>query len=1025
MSPNPNDLNALETQVLTDDLTGLYNRRYLNLRLQQEIERSRKKGLSFCLVMMDLDHFKEVNDTYGHREGDQALLWFSDILRQSVRSRDIVIRFAGDEFFLILPDTSLNEAKTVVQRVFSSLLSNPFKGTKNHVKVMVGTSCGIAIFPDDAACVEDLIQSADKGLYLAKEKGRGIACLASEARQVLQQSVSPTVLFHFPFVGRENELKELKKNCLRIRDTKQSVFMLLKGDSGMGKTRILTELLHEIGPDVFVLHSRCLIHEVEIPFQPLIDLLMQWFEKNKGLFLKLLSDLSKKEQKEIMKLLPEMDLPHKRAGQESGKDPEGLPYLYYGITHLLKSLSQHAPCVVIIEDIHWIDSATAEFISHLVQQSTQSQMAVICTCPFSKEKSSFAEFYKWMKHLERITAPVEIILSALKADAVRKLIYKLFHTENPEDLAEIETVLLEQGEGNPLFIREILFKMIQERILFPGSSGWSVDKCKSLALPEKIKDLILEQMEGLSDDIKNILQIASVIGNRFSFEFLKSISEKNEGYLLDILDEAVSHGILEEITDSKTEQYQFISPNIRRVLSLPLSQTRQRRLHLKIVEHAESELTRGKCENPEFLFYHSLEARITDKAFRYGVESAVKNHDKHASREAKKLFEQVLPLWEELDEENKEKLLAVYHQALFCYGDVLTLLGEYNQAIKIIGSLPDTPFSKHALGTVHFKLGHYSQSLKLLEKASEETIDSLLKSRIESLIADVYYHEGLYLEAERHGKNAWHWSEKAGNPSARALAFKTIGNAYFSRDRYQEALQYYKKSLQQYKLDGDISGISSCYNNIALIYYHQKKYRLAEKGFLYAKQFSEEIGDLSLRLHILNNLGNVYYAMDLLKQAEQSYSQCLSLSQEIGERSISIAAYSNLGNLYLSAQPEKAELYYTKALDLCRTLGEASREAQFLALLGDLYYQQKDFPSAEEHYLQSISLHQKLGEFENELYSRMNLLHLYEETGKNSKLAGLLPETEERIFSLSSLRNKTLKKEWEKIKTRNIDFFRK
>ena len=161
----------LELQVITDDLTGLFNRRYLNEKLNEITNVCRKTKDHFALVMLDMDHFKEVNDNYGHDEGDKALIWISEILRNSIRSEDIIIRFAGDEFFLILPGAGIKEAHLVSERIYRNIRSNPFRGSRGQVSVDVGISGGIAIFPDDAGSVEEIFKAADNGLYLAKEEG--------------------------------------------------------------------------------------------------------------------------------------------------------------------------------------------------------------------------------------------------------------------------------------------------------------------------------------------------------------------------------------------------------------------------------------------------------------------------------------------------------------------------------------------------------------------------------------------------------------------------------------------------------------------------------------------------------------------------------------------------------------------------------------------------------------------------------------------------------------------------------------
>ncbi len=154
-------------QARTDPLTGLANRRALDQRLDIEMRRASRYQRTFSVIMMDLDGFKRVNDTYGHPAGDQTLKLIAQCLQKVVRDTDFLARYGGDEFALLLPETD----HTVAQQVGEKLKKALNKCPSEHIKELnLSMSIGIASFPQDAASVEDLIANADQCLYLAKDK---------------------------------------------------------------------------------------------------------------------------------------------------------------------------------------------------------------------------------------------------------------------------------------------------------------------------------------------------------------------------------------------------------------------------------------------------------------------------------------------------------------------------------------------------------------------------------------------------------------------------------------------------------------------------------------------------------------------------------------------------------------------------------------------------------------------------------------------------------------------------------------
>ncbi|MFW5785945.1 MAG: diguanylate cyclase [bacterium] len=155
--------------VVRDPLTALYNRRWFVSRLETELERSRRYGHTLSVVLLDIDHFKVVNDTYGHAAGDRVLVVVSELLTRHTRSSDEVARYGGEEFALIMPETALPEAATVCEKLRSVIESTDWRA--HEVEAAVTASIGVAeVTADDSS--NALIDRADRRLYLAKQRGR-------------------------------------------------------------------------------------------------------------------------------------------------------------------------------------------------------------------------------------------------------------------------------------------------------------------------------------------------------------------------------------------------------------------------------------------------------------------------------------------------------------------------------------------------------------------------------------------------------------------------------------------------------------------------------------------------------------------------------------------------------------------------------------------------------------------------------------------------------------------------------------
>ena len=173
-------LDRTQSLIYRDDLTGLFNSRYLDVAIDAEIRRSQRFHAGFSLLFIDLDHFKEVNDQHGHLSGSMVLKQVADVLREVLREIDSIIRFGGDEFVVILLGSSSSTALLAGERIRKRVETTNFKvedGSSAHITA----SIGIAAFPEHAQTREDLLRIADQNMYQGKRSGKNRVVIAGSS----------------------------------------------------------------------------------------------------------------------------------------------------------------------------------------------------------------------------------------------------------------------------------------------------------------------------------------------------------------------------------------------------------------------------------------------------------------------------------------------------------------------------------------------------------------------------------------------------------------------------------------------------------------------------------------------------------------------------------------------------------------------------------------------------------------------------------------------------------------------------
>jgi diguanylate cyclase (GGDEF)-like protein len=163
----------LEQESITDPVTGMYNRRYLDRRLEEEVARGRRSGIPLSILLLDIDHFKRINDTYGHQVGDQVLNNLGKLIRTVIRGFDVAARYGGEELLVIAPNTTTSSAVALAERLreqveIHALGSEPYRMQEIRITV----SIGVASLDSEIADYQHLVANADQALYRAKQEGR-------------------------------------------------------------------------------------------------------------------------------------------------------------------------------------------------------------------------------------------------------------------------------------------------------------------------------------------------------------------------------------------------------------------------------------------------------------------------------------------------------------------------------------------------------------------------------------------------------------------------------------------------------------------------------------------------------------------------------------------------------------------------------------------------------------------------------------------------------------------------------------
>ncbi|MEO0142484.1 MAG: diguanylate cyclase [candidate division WOR-3 bacterium] len=868
-----------QKEIFVDELTGAYNRRYLTYWVENEMKRANRFAKKFALILLDIDNFRDINNTYGHLEGDIVLIEFSKFLRGIIREVDCLVRYGGDEFIVLVPNTTQQGTMELAQRIITLL--NQSEIAKHRVLC----SIGFAIYPDDGTTMETLINYADNLMYNAKKSGKNRIGLKREIVKKLQIP-APVI------IGREEE----KQWCLNQLNDYHTIFV--GGEAGIGKTRLVLEIKEEL-KDSLLLRANSYAALASVPYHPIRNMLNELMNTEFTLIQHIFTQISEGYKSEIMKLLPqEAIITPKETEMDKFR-------LFNSITTFVIKLAEFISprmVMIFIDDLHWTDRPTVELLDFLIR-SIKGNIRIFGTYRIEEiGNSAVSEFFSiWAR---------EKLYTQIKLSPLNEIqTYQLLEAIMGSVSKNIAQFIYRQCGGNPFYTEEILRELYQRQNLFWNGQEWLLLREKELAVPGSIEEVTLRKLKFLAPEARYLLEIAAVLGQEFDAEIIARAARKNVGETFDVLDQLLGLNFLKE---RRKEVFFFSEDVVRQIVYKNISRTNLAAYHRAVGEAIENYFQSEIQNYYEQLAHHFTIANDSSKALFYSKEAGLKCKKNYAHDQAIEFFTNTLKY-----EENIEEIFKIK----FSLGEISFLKGAYANAIKhltdCLRTKPNDYMVYEKLGQVYEDMGDYKNAYKHYRAGLNITRGTDAQYRFISSIAWVYTRLGKYLMAKKECEKIFK-KEKTVSKEVLGDTCVTMGVVFLKMGEYKKAEYFIKKALKLREGLNDKKGIAACYLDLAIIYTRNLNPLICEELYKKALKIYEEIGYQQGIVVVYINLGSLFTIYDLVK-TEEYYIKGIEIAKLIHAKRDLVYLHNNLGIVNFRRMMNEQSLNnYRQALNYAR-----------------------------------------------------------------------------------------------------------
>ncbi len=749
------------------------------------------------------------------------------------------------------------------------------------------------------------------------------------------EEISPPPMITPHMIGRASQLATLQ-HLVRRAKRSEGQLVLISGEAGVGKSRLVAEVkTYATAQGFLLLQGNCFPTDLTYPYAPLLDLLRSLFASHPAV--PLATELEQLAH-ELFPLLPE--LVSNQTMPQLSLEPEQEKRRLFAVlanffVHLSSSSSSSSPLLLIIEDVHWSDGTTLDFLHALARRIVSQPLLLVVTY---RQEEIRSELSSWLAQLAHERLAKEVQLAPLARNDVDTMLSALFDQQHTAfDMrrflhGELLDTLYTLTEGNPFFVEETLNTMIAAGDVFYVQGYWNRRLLRAERIPRSVQHAVQERTQHLGAEAKQVLTLAAVAGRHFDFALLQQLTQYDESQLLMIMKELVSaHLVVEEFA----ERFAFRHALTRQAIYTQLLARERILLHQSIAETMEQFPAASLDAHLEDLAYHFYQARVWQKALDYAQRAG-------------------------------EKVLQLYsHRAAINY---------FTWALDAADHLAHapTPALYRARGQAYEMLGEF-------EQAQHDYILALEGARVmndgvaewQSVIDLGFLWAGRdYVQAETWFRQALMLAQALNDPALHARSLNRVGNWYLNVEQPDEALRCHQEALTIFQELHDAQGIAETLDLLGMTSYLGGDLIQGTSYYQQAIAHFRELGDkpgLTSSLATLTIRGPTYQtdtmvAAASLPEVYRDAEEALKLAREIGRRSDEAYALLQMG-LCLGSQGEygRALAAVRQSLDIAEEIEHRQWQAAAYTVLGGMDCGLLAYSQARYFFEQALALSREIG----------------------------------------------------------------
>ncbi|MFQ5830416.1 MAG: AAA family ATPase, partial [Candidatus Methylomirabilia bacterium] len=804
------------------------------------------------------------------------------------------------------------------------------------------------------------------------------------------------------------ELDQLRKALERVAQGHGQVVGVV-GEPGVGKSRLFYEFMHSHRAHGWlVLESGSVSYGKATPYRPVIDLLKGYFKiqdrddqrEIRDKVIGRLFGLDRALEPTLLAFLALLDVPVEDPQWHALNPPQRRQRTLDGIKRLLLRESQVQPLLVVVEDLHWIDSETQALLDGLIEGLPTARLLLLV---------NYRPEYE--HHWGRKTYYTQLRLDPLPPESADELLQALLGTD--DSVQPLKPVLIERIEGNPFFLEESVRTLVETQVLVGERGAYRLAKpVQTIQVPATVQAVLAARIDRLPPEEKRLLQAASAIGKDVPFPLLQAITELPEQGLRQSLTHLQAAEFLYETSLFPELEYTFKHALTHEVAYGSLLQERRRALHARIVEAIERLYSDRLAENVERLAHHALRGEVRDKALTYCWQAGSKSFARAAPREAAACLEQALVALGHLPESPKMTEQAIdlrleLRNALFAFGDLGRIHKHLREAEILAQSLDDRPrLGRVAVNMLHhfWELGDYDRALESGQRAlgiAADLGDFALEVATNLRLGYVYHAMGQYPQALE--VTRWNVQSLSGELIHDRLNLPFLPSVWSrtwlawclaERGDFAEGIAHTEEGVRIAEAADEWWSRIVAYYGVGVLRLHKGELAKAipqlERGLELSRMWKMPVwlawtaGSLGYAYALS---GRVTEALPLLEQAvEQTASMGMMTSHSLW------IVYLGEAHL-LGERRDHATQLALRARDLSRELEERGHQARALRLLGEiaLYLAPANIEKVEkvqDHYREAMALAEELGMCPLLAHCHLGLGKLYRRTGNRPKAQG-------------------------------------